>query len=138
MNRARARRSAQAALQREGIHDVIMAIGLFHPRGGSSRLGSGNWVLDDVVGGITLPPRIYLGPGQRGIYGFGGRRIMTLVFVLNPATVRIERRRLIRAAPVLVGEADNGPVTLAASRLPWTYAVDVIASIRTPSTTSVA
>jgi len=147
---------ANSLLHAAGIADRVRAIGTFrrHPRSGRTV----DWIYSDLVSDAergqansdevpdpsgssptapankARPPRVFLGSGDRGIYGFGAapseRVPGSLLFVLDPATLSLEvQRGLLNIVVTLWASPENDGVVLRSSRFGRTGAPAVMASI---------
>lgn len=149
--------AAEGLLQRAGIADAISDIGMFRRDLPSER--TGDWILSDLAGDAqrgqargddqsrssggdqpvpadqVCQPRVFLGSGDRGVYGFGAERgdrlPSSLLFALDAATVSLKvRRGLLSTVVVLSAAADRDDIVLRGNRFGRTGAAAAIASIR--------
>lgn len=149
-------KAAEGLLQRAGIVDTIGSIGTFRLERPSER--TVDWILSDLAGdvdrgqagrdegpsssgtGSPVPaneayrPKVFVGSGDRGVYGFGaapGERLpSSLLFVLDPATLQVKvQRGLLSTVLVLSGGGDCDVVVLRGNRLGRTRTAPAIAAI---------
>lgn len=146
--------AAQDVLHRAGIADRIGDIGTFRPPSGPTL----DWILSDLAadterghatcdGGSrsgeggrqapaneVRPPRVFLGSGDRGVYGFaappGERLPSSVLFVLDPATLALKVQRGLLSTVVVLSGGPDGDVILRGHRFGQTRAAPSIAAIR--------
>lgn len=149
---------AQQALERDGIHDEVTAVGEFYPRGHTGGLFAGIVIGGDVgeafgnvgkavglaVGSIAgmkaadsasgLPGKMLVGVSDREIYGLQSKsrneEPEDLVFKMprEGTEVKVHKRVNVRVLE-LIDEASGARVELEGNRVPLTHSKDVIAAL---------
>jgi hypothetical protein len=149
-------KAAEEILHRAGIADRVGDIGMFRPQPPSRPRR--DWILSDLVGdaergqgrradqrfsgegGKQAPaneaclPRVFLGSGDRGIYGFAsapGKRLpSSLLFAIDGATLCLRvQRGLLSSVLVLTSGPDIKDVVLRGNRFGSAGATAAIAAI---------
>ena len=148
----------QAALERAGVEDTLIAAGLFLPRGHFAGAFAGGLAGDSIAGGLAgsvataggaaagmraadaaspMPDRTFVGVSATRMYGLGsrrakgGREATDIVFAVDRdgLEVKVHQRLNVRVLE-LIESASGAAIELEGPRLPGFHAGAVIDAVR--------